>query len=342
MKKKNKQMLGNMELSAFCDQLSMIVSAGLSLYEGISILQEDASDEETGKILAGISDSLSQGQSFHQALEASGAFPKYVLDMTEIGESSGKLEDVFKSLSQYYKREESIQGSIRNAVTYPITMIIMMLAGIVVLIVKVLPVFHQIYASLGSDLTGFAGRLMSISNSLNRYMFVFIIVLAVLALAIVIVYHSAYGVRIRKKSKYAMGVAASRFANCMALALSSGLDSDQGMEFAGQLVDNPYMAARIEKCRELTASGKGFAEAVLEADIFDKIYVSMLTISFRTGLLDETMQKISEKYEEAVDKQISRFISVLEPTLVIILSVIVGLILISFLLPLIGIMSSIG
>ena len=118
-----------------------------------------------------------------------------------------------------------------------------------------------------------------------------------------------------------MGVAASRFANCMALALSSGLDSDQGMEFAGQLVDNPYMAARIEKCRELTASGKSFAEAVLEADIFDKIYVSMLTISFRTGLLDETMQKISEKYEEAVDKQISRFISVLEPTLVIILSV---------------------
>ena len=81
---------------------------------------------------------------------------------------------------------------------------------------------------------------------------------------------------------------------------------------------------------------------MLEADIFDKIYVSMLTISFRTGLLDETMQKISEKYEEAVDKQISRFISVLEPTLVIILSVFVGLILISFLLPLIGIMSSIG
>ena len=117
MKKKNKQMLGNMEISAFCDQLSMIVSAGLSLYEGISILQEDASDEETGKILAGISDSLSQGQSFHQALEASGAFPKYVLDMTEIGENSGKLEDVFKSLSQYYKREESIQDSIRNAVT---------------------------------------------------------------------------------------------------------------------------------------------------------------------------------------------------------------------------------
>ena len=80
----------------------------------------------------------------------------------------------------------------------------------------------------------------------------------------------------------------------------------------------------------------------IQADIFDKIYVSMLTISFRTGLLDETMQKISEKYEEAVDKQISRFISVLEPTLVIILSVFVGLILISFLLPLIGIMSSIG
>ena len=145
-----------------------------------------------------------------------------------------------------------------------------------------------------------------------------------------------------KKRSLALSTAASRFANCMALALSSGLDTDQGLMLAEQLVDNPYMASRIKKCRDLTASGRGFAEAVLTSGIFSKIYTSMITIAFRTGSMDEVMHQISEEYEEETDRQIAGFISVLEPTLVIILSIFIGLILISFLLPLIGIMSSIG
>ena len=144
------------------------------------------------------------------------------------------------------------------------------------------------------------------------------------------------------KTALSMSIASSRFANCMALALSSGLDTDQGLMLAEQLVDNPYMASRIKKCRDLTASGRGFAEAVLTSGIFSKIYTSMITIGFRTGSMDEVMHQISEEYEEETDKQIAKFISVLEPTLVIILSIFIGLILISFLLPLIGIMSSIG
>ena len=334
MKKKKQQMLGNLEIAAFCDQLSMIVSAGIPIYEGISILQEDAPEEETAEILSVISNSLDHGSSFCDALRETNVFPKYVLDMIGIGELAGKLEEVLNALTGYYKREESIQNSIKNAVTYPLLMIAMMLAVILVLIAKVLPVFHQIYMELGSDLTGFAGAMMRFSDALNQYLFA--------AAGIFLISKSDAGQKFFKKRPLALSTAASRFANCMALALSSGLDTDQGLMLAEQLVDNPYMASRIKKCRDLTASGRGFAEAVLTSGIFSKIYTSMITIGFRTGSMDEVMHQISEKYEEETDKQIAKFISVLEPTLVIILSIFIGLILISFLLPLIGIMSSIG
>ena len=207
---------------------------------------------------------------------------------------------------------------------------------------KVLPVFHQIYMELGSDLTGFAGAMMRFSDALNQYLFVIVIVLIAAAAGIFLIFRSDAGQKFFKKRPLALSTAASRFANCMALALSSGLDTDQGLMLAEQLVDNPYMASRIKKCRDLTASGRGFAEAVLTSGIFSKIYTSMITIGFRTGSMDEVMHQISEEYEEETDKQIAKFISVLEPTLVIILSIFIGLILISFLLPLIGIMSSIG
>ena len=338
MKKKKQQMLGNLEIAAFCDQLSMIVSAGIPIYEGISILQEDAPEEETAEILSVISNSLDHGSSFCDALRET----KYVLDMIGIGELAGKLEEVLNALTGYYKREESIQNSIKNAVTYPLLMIAMMLAVILVLIAKVLPVFHQIYMELGSDLTGFAGAMMRFSDALNQYLFVIVIVLIAAAAGIFLISKSDAGQKFFKKRPLALSTAASRFANCMALALSSGLDTDQGLMLAEQLVDNPYMASRIKKCRDLTASGRGFAEAVLTSGIFSKIYTSMITIGFRTGSMDEVMHQISEEYEEETDKQIAKFISVLEPTLVIILSIFIGLILISFLLPLIGIMSSIG
>lgn len=342
MYKKKQQMLGNLEIASFCDQLSMIVSAGIPLYEGVSILHDDAPDEATAGILSSISSSLDQGSSFCDALKETKVFPKYVLDMIEIGETSGKLEEVLTALTQYYKREETIQNSIKNAVTYPLIMIAMMLAVILVLIAKVLPVFHQIYIELGSDLTGFAGTMIRFSDLLNQYLIVIILVIIIAAIAVFLFTRSETGRRIAKKSSLAMSTASSRFANCMALALSSGLDTDQGLLFAEQLVDNPYMASRIKKCRDLTASGKGFEDAILTSDIFAKIYASMITIGFKTGSMDEVMHKISDEYAEETDKQIAKFISILEPTLVIILSIFIGLILISFLLPLIGIMSSIG
>ena len=188
MNKKKQQMLGNLEIAAFCDQLSMIVSAGIPIYEGISILQEDAPEEDTAEILSVISNSLDHGNSFCDALKETNVFPKYVLDMIEIGELSGKLEEVLNALTEYYKREESIQNSIKNAVTYPLLMIAMMLAVILVLIAKVLPVFHQIYIELGSDLTGFAGAMMRFSDALNQYLFVIVIVLIAAAAGIFLIF----------------------------------------------------------------------------------------------------------------------------------------------------------
>lgn len=334
--------LGNLEIASFCDQLSMIISAGLPAYEGISILMEDAPDDETKKILHSIYAPLEIGGSFHEALKASGVFPKYVLDMVEIGEMSGKLEDVLRSLSHYYQREQSIRDGIRNAVTYPLLMVGIMIAVLLVLIAKVLPIFNQIYTELGSGLTGFARTMMNLSFVLNKY-FAAIIVLLVLLLAAFFVFSKTNAWKTLFQGRaLAMSTAASRFANCMTLALSSGLDTSQGIELALQLVDNPHMAKRIRRCQELMESGTGFSESILSAGIFSRIYASLITIGFKTGSMDQVMDKIAKEYEDEIDYQIGHFISILEPSLVIILSVLIGIILISFLLPLLGIMTSIG
>lgn len=338
----SKKALSNAEISAFCQQIAMIIDAGLPIYYGISILMDDAWDEETKELLSRIYKPMESGGSFHSALKETGFFPKYMVHMVELGEQTGRLEEVLKSLTVYYEREASIRSSIKNSVTYPLIMTFMMLAVLIVLITKVLPVFSQVYEELGSELTGTARVLMDISNVLNQYLLVFVLLFVVLFVLVLFLYFTGLLHIMFQGKDISLSVAASRFANCMYLALASGLDTDQGLELAHELVNNPYMQEKINKCHEHLRHGEGFSNALLLSGIFSRTYSSMITIGYKTGSMEKVMKKVGEAYEKEVDEKLNRFISILEPTLVIILSLFIGLILISFLLPLLGIMSSIG
>lgn len=337
-----KKLLSENEISTFCQQVGMIVKAGLPTYYGIMILRDEANDEYTKSFLNDIYVPMEKGVTLGNAIADTGMFPEYMVDMVRLGEETGRLEEVLDSLSTYYEREADIKASIRHAVTYPLIMTVMMLVVIIVIITQVVPVFSQIYEQLGSGLTGTALMLMNISNVLNNYMLYFIIGVVVLAIAFFLFSRTSFGKILFQGRSLSMTIAASRFANCMYLALASGLDTDRSLEMAEKLIDNPYMLERINKCKEHIKHGDSFIKSLLLSGIFSKVYSSLMTIGYKTGSMDEVMHKISIAYEEESDDKLRHFVSVLEPTLIIILSFSIGLILVSFLLPLLGIISSIG
>ena len=138
-------------------------------------------------------------------------------------------------------------------------------------------------------------------------------------------------------------MAVSKFSAGMALTLGSGLDVEQSLEMTLRLVEHPEISKRIESCLDMMKTEQlNFAQALSKTGIFTGIYARMISIGYKTGALDSLMEKIAATYEEEIDQRLARLISVLEPTLVVILSVIVGLILLSVMLPLLGIMSGIG
>mgnify|MGYP002734762503 CR=1 FL=1 len=336
------KLLSESEISSFCQQVNMVVKAGLPTYYGISILRDEATDDFTRDFLNKIYEPMERGVTLGEALANTHTFPEYMVDMIRLGEETGRLEEVLDSLSIYYEREADIKAGIRHAVTYPLIMTIMMLVVIVVIITQVVPVFSQIYEQLGSGLTGSALMLMNISNFLNRYMLTFVIAIVALAVTGIIFFRTPLGKSFIHGRSLSLSIAASRFANCMYLALSSGLDTDRSLEMAKKLIDNPYMLEKIEQCKKHIKNGEPFIKSLLLSGIFSKVYSSIMTIGFKTGSLDDIMHKISISYEEETDEKLRHFISILEPTLIVILSFFIGLILISFLLPLLGIMSSIG
>jgi type IV pilus assembly protein PilC len=328
----------------------MILKAGIPVAEGVSMMLEDLDNREGKQILEKVHEETSMGQPLWMALEAAGYFPKYMVDMTRIGESTGKLDNVMDSLSSYYEREEELAKSIRSAVTYPLVMVAMMLVVITVLVVRVMPIFQRVFESLGSEMTGFSAGVMRFGELAGRYSFVVFAVIAALVIAFFIMRATAGGRATLDRWKATFfatrnlnaKIASGRFASAMSLMLSSGMDTDESLEMVGRLVDNRAMHENIESLKKQMADGATFPDALTNAGIFSGVNARMVAVGFRTGSVDLVMEKLARRYEEEIDAQINGMIAVLEPTLVAILSVIVGVILLSVMLPLMGIMSSIG
>lgn len=348
MKKLNQ--LSNEELASFCSQTAILLHAGIAPIEGLRILLSDTTDKKSCELLTNIIDDISDGNSFAGALSDAGVFPDYMLNTIKLGEEAGSLDDVMQSLANYYEREALISDSIKSAITYPLVMIAMMVIVIIMLITKVLPIFNQVFIQLGSEMTGFASSLMSIGESLNSYSIVFIAILLLLIALYFFFARTTIGKNLLQKiaanffltRRFYEGIAIGRFAGGMALALSAGLDTYAGLELVKKIVEHKKVQAKIDVCIEVLGRGDSFAEALKEAGLFSNVNNRMISVGFKSGEIDKIMRKIADQYEAQSERRISEIISVIEPTLVIVLSIIVGLILLSVILPLMGIMSTIG
>lgn len=350
IQKRSKVKLTNYEIASFCRQMALLIKAGISPVEGVEILMQDSHDNTAKRLLDQISHVLRSGEKFHVALEMSGSFPDYMVHMVTIGEESGTLDTVMNSLADYYEREENIATSIKSAVNYPLIMVFMMLVVVIVLIVKVLPIFQQVFAQLGTNMSGFSQSLLDFGNVLSNYSVLLVALLVIIAIFFVFFSSTDKGKELFKVflSKFAatknlmQELESARFASGMVLTLSSGMDTYEGLSLVSKLVETNDMKKKVEQCRNLLLEGDSFPEALEKSKIFSSFYSQMVSVGFKAGSMDSAMQQIAERYEKETDRKIFSFISILEPTLVITLSIIVGMILLSVILPLMGIMTTIG
>lgn len=341
------QRLTDTETAAFCSQLSMILHSGISALEGISILKEDTRSKDEEAILTKIYDTLMETGIFAEALESAGVFPDYMIHMVKIGEQSGKLDEVMTSLTSYYERDAAISASIRNAVTYPVVMSVMMLVVILVLVTQVLPVFQQVFQQFGAPIGGFSLALMNIGSALGSASPFIIAVVLVLAVAVIFMLKTTKGMRVIHQIGQALPftrkisdmTASCRFSGGMALMIASGFSMEESFSMSGALSDNPAFQKKLKDCEALVADGETMSEALAHAGVFSGIYARMISIGQKTGTLEDAMQKVSGQYEDALDEHISSVIGKLEPTLVAVLSILTGVILLSVMLPLMGLMS---
>ena len=342
--------LNTEEMITFCSQMTLILQAGISPFEGISMMMEDQKNSGGTAVLKVIYEEMELGAGLYEGMEKTGVFPVYACQMVQLGETSGRLDQVMKSLADYYSQEAALYRTLRHAVSYPLFMLVMMLAVLMVLMIKVMPVFRDVFLSLGMQMEGPAGVVLQMGQIVSRYSGVLIGLLGVVLAFVLWISKTEKGreraVIWMQKSKitrkFIRKTAQHRLAFGMSMSLRSGLDPERSLEMMENLVGDPETAARIAGCVERMKNGSFFEEAVMEADIFDGMQNRMIRIGQRTGSLDQVMEEIAVQCEQEASENIWNKISMIEPTVVIVLAVLVGLILLSVMLPLMSLMSEIG
>lgn len=338
------------ELSAFCLQIGLLLEAAVPLDEGLAIMAEDAGCEDEKQLLLYMAEGAELGDPFFKVLEDAGTFPLYVVRMAKLGQQSGTLDQMMKSLSDYYEKEYRLLVNVKNALTYPIMMVVMLLVVLFVLFSKVMPVFDQVYEQLGAKMSPAARSAIRLGGLFSGAA---LIAAAVIALAVFGIWAaSRFGHRIslvdkmvnyvKCHSRIALAIANRRFTSVLALTLKSGMEFEKGLELAGELVDNGKVAAQIEKCGRTLETGASYYQAMKETGLFSGFYVQMIKVGSRSGRLDAVMEEISEDFEQAADQSMDNMLARFEPTIVAVLAVSVGLVLLSVMLPLVGVLAAIG
>lgn len=338
------------ETALFCEQVAMVLKAGIPLGDGMETLARSYADSRYGERFARICASLEKRGTFSEALEEAGIFPGYLLAMSRIGERSGKLDEVMDSLSNYYQWEAQIKTSVKNAILYPSMLVMMLAVVIAILVISVIPVFQRVFDSLGLSAGSPASAAMAIGVGVGKGMLILVGVFAVVLVLVGILLRTN-----RRESVLALlsriipsvrrvnaRLSTARYASALSMMLAAGYPVEDAMQLAPTVVTDEKHRRQAELAKSELLAGASFAGAAEKSKLFDPMHEKMIRFGTEAGKIDTVMEKLSGIYMGEADDAIHNVIAMIEPVLVAVLSVVIGGILLSVMLPLLSVLSAAG
>jgi len=344
--------LDNLGVSAFCESMGMMVRAGIQTDEAVALLEQGTAEKEKGVLGAGITlmkERVEEGASLSDAMREAGIFPEYALKMVAAGETSGRQEDVLFRLSRYYRDQKTISEKIRSAVTYPAAMIVLIIAVLAVMLAMVLPAFTDVYDSLTGSLSASTYSYIRWAYGFCWFALVLMIVIAVCLFGGLYLWNSGKKEAVEKVlrriplcAEILDNMGMFRFTSALGTFLASGELQDIAVIDSIPMAECRPVEEKLKKCVARMEEGHSIAQAAYDEELFEPVYGRMLLAGERSGNMESVLERLTELLEENCTAKVDSLVGIVDPLLSGVLMFTVGLSLLSVMLPLIGMMNSIG
>lgn len=332
------------QVAAFCRSLGHLYHAGTGHADGLALLAEDETDPKLHSLLTQMAAWADEGASLPRVCRQAGCFPADLCGLLEAGEQTGRTEETLLALADYYDGRAGLQRQLRTALLQPLVLTAVLLAVVVILLVWVLPVFNDVYVQLGSRLTGLAGGLLLLGGILRKAL---PYLAAAAALAAVIVSVPALRKGLRSPQRDDRGLRrklhTARFIQALSMGLRSGLTDAEAVTLAMEPVgDAPVFRQRCEACLTAVDGGTSLPVALRETGLLTAAQCRLLETARLGGTGEAAMEQLAQRLLDDSTQALEERAARVEPAVVAVLSVLVGVILLSVMVPLMQIMTTIG
>ena len=340
-------------LTNFTRQLATLVDAGLPLLRGLRVLERQERNSTLKGIIGELALSIEGGSTFSEGLaQHPKVFNRLFVNMVKAGELGGVLEVVLNRLAEFMEKAQKIKGKVIAAMFYPIAVLVVATTILMILMVKVVPKFKEVFQGMleGAQLPAFTRLVLSISDTIKDHIVYTSMGVAVVVVLFMLFIRTKFGRLLFDKFKLkapAVGpviskVAISRFSRTLGTLVSSGVPILQALTIVKETAGNVIISRAVTAVHESVKEGETITAPLEASGVFPPMVVSMVDVGEQTGALPEMLLKIADNFDEEVDNAVSAMTSLLEPIMIVFLAVIVGSIVVAMFLPLIDLMNRVG
>lgn len=347
VKKKNaslfqKKSIALKEFAVFCRQMSTMTNAGVTIISSITAIASQADNPLLSETLTDIAKELESGKTFSEAcLKHKDFFPNIFVSMVEAGEASGSLDTVLARLAEYFENQSEIREKVKSATTYPTVIGVVAIVVVIVLLATVIPGFAEMFAESDQKLPGVTIAMLALSEAIQKYFYIFIPAVIILIIAVKRWSNTTKGrhtiqrlsLKVPKFGVIFRNSAIGRFCRSLSILVGSGVPMVQALEIVARVVNNVEFSSAILHARKGVTEGMTLSQGLGGSPHFTPLVLHMLRVGEEAGALDDMLSKVADFYEDEVKYTVDRLSSIIEPIMILGLAVIVGIMLVSVMLP---------
>jgi general secretion pathway protein F len=327
------------DLLTFTTELSALLSAGLPIDRSLNILSEISEGKQMKEVINSVLKGIREGSSFSEALKKHPeVFSKLYVSMIRAGETGGVLDIVLDKLNEFLESAKELKDSIVSAMVYPLILTVTGGISIIILLTFIIPRFSAIFKEIGGSLPLSTQIILTMSQALRSWWWVLFPV-AVLVLAALKLYAGTEQgalrwdeLKLRVLGDVVRKLETARFCRTLGTLLKSGVPFLQALGNAKDVIGNRIIAGSVESIARNVREGRGIAGPLMEAGVFPQLALSMIKVGEETGQLDAMLLKVAAAYEKALRDAVKRFMSLLEPAIILGMGIIIAFIVVSMLM----------
>ncbi len=341
------------ELMGFTRQLATLVNAGLPLVRGLKVLGRQEKNPMLKQAVTDMTDAIESGSNFAEAMvQHPRIFDKLFVNMVKAGEVGGVLDKVLLSLAEFMEKVQKIKNKVKGAMIYPIVVLSMAVIILVFLMVFIIPRFEEIFDNImkGEPLPGLTRAVMAVSRNMFSLQSILttVVVIVLLVVGMTLIKRNpkgAYGIDWLKLKMPLFGPlfrksAIGRFCRTLGELMDSGVPVLQALTIVGETSGNNVIESAVHDVHDAVKEGENIAPTMNSTGIFPPMVISMVEVGEETGELPQMLRRIADNYDDEVDNAVEGLTSTIEPLLIVMLAIIVGVIVVALFLPLIGIIDN--